>query len=175
MSSRSMTNLLGTRRLTRLGLLTAMALVLFLVEAALPRPLPWMKLGLGNAAVLAALLLFGAGPALAVSVIKLLVGGLLGGGLAGPAFVIGASAGVTSVAAMALLWRLAPRLLSPVGLSVAGALVHQVTQLAVAAGYLGHPGLFYLLPMFLVSGVVTGMLTGLVTYFALRRLVDVGA
>jgi len=63
--SGSMTNLLGTRRLTRLGLLTAMALVLFLVEAALPRPLPWMKLGLGNAAVLAALLLFGAGPALA--------------------------------------------------------------------------------------------------------------
>ena len=55
-----MTQILGTRKLTRLGLLTAMALILFLVEATLPRPLPWMKLGLGNAAVLAALLLFGA-------------------------------------------------------------------------------------------------------------------
>ena len=170
-----MTQILGTRKLTRLGLLTAMALILFLVEAALPRPLPWMKLGLGNAAVLAALLLFGAGPALAVSLTKLLVGGLLSGGLAGPAFVIGASAGVASVAAMALLMRLAPRLLSPVGLSVAGALVHQCTQLAVAAGYLGHTGLFSLLPMFLVSGVVTGLLTGLVTYFALRRLVGADA
>jgi heptaprenyl diphosphate synthase len=150
-----------------------MALVLFLVEAALPRPLPWMKLGLGNAAVLAALLLFGAGPALAVSLTKLLLGGLLSGGLGGPAFVIGASAGVASVAAMALLMRLAPRLLSPVGLSVAGALVHQCTQLTVAAGYLGHAGLFNLLPMFLVSGVVTGLLTGFATYFALGRLAGV--
>jgi len=147
-----------------------MALVLLLVEASLPRPLPWMRLGLSNAAVLAALLLFGAGPALGVSFAKLFMGGLLGGGLAGPAFVIGGTAGLASVTAMALLYRHVPRAFSPVGLSIAGALVHQLTQLAVAAVFLGHSGLFVLLPMFLLSGVLSGLLTGLATYFALQRL-----
>lgn len=162
---------MNARRLTRLGLLTAMALILFLLESALPRPLPWMRLGLANAPVLAALLLFGPGAALAVGLAKLLVGGLLSGGLAGPAFVIGGAAGIVSIVVMIGLRGLLSGLFSPVGLSVAGALAHQLTQLAVAAAYLGHMGLFQLLPMFLISGVLSGWLTGLATYFALRRLV----
>ncbi len=162
----------ASRRVTRLGLLTGMALVLFLVEASLPRPLPWMRLGLANSAVLAALLLFGTGSALAVTLAKLLLGGLLGGGLAGPAFVIGSSAGLASFTAMALCWHYLPRLFSPVGLSIVGALVHQVTQLTVAALYLGHDGLFSLLPMFLLSGVASGLLTGTATYYARRALPD---
>lgn len=161
----------ATARLTRVALLTAMALILFLVESALPRPLPWMRLGLGNAPVLAALLLFGPGAAIIVALAKVLLGGLLSGGLGGPAFVIGGTAACTSVAAMILVRRLCPGLFSPVGVSLAGALTHQVTQLVVAAGYLGHAGLFNLLPMFLVSGVCSGLLTGLATYYALQRLV----
>ena len=161
---------MSTRALTRLGLLTGVALILFVVESAVPRPLPWMKLGLGNAPVLAALLLFGAGPALAVSLGKLLLGGLLSGMLAGPTFVIGGSAGLASLAVMAALRRVLPRAFSPVGLSIAGAVVHQATQLGVATLYLGNAGLAGLLPLFLVSGVLSGAATGLVTYFALERL-----
>jgi heptaprenyl diphosphate synthase len=157
-------------RLARLGLLTAAALVLSLVEASLPRPLPWMRLGLANAAVLVALLLLGAGPALAVSLVKVVLGGLLGGGFGGPAFVIGGAAGLASLATMVLLRCLAPTHLSPVGLSIAGAAAHQVTQLLVASGYLGHPGLLALLPLSLTGGVVSGLLTGLAAYFALERL-----
>lgn len=157
-------------RVAHLGLLCAMALILVLVESAVPRPLPWMKLGLGNAVVLAALLLLGGPAAVAVGLVKLLLGGLLSGGLAGPAFVIAAAAGSASLAAMAGVRAVAPRLLSPVGLSVAGAVAHQVTQLAVAAVYLGHDGLWSLLPLFLASGLVSGLLTGLITYFAVGRL-----
>ena len=161
---------MSTRVLTRLALLTAVALILYIVESAVPRPLPWMKLGLGNAPVLAALLLFGAGPALAVALAKVVLGGLLGGGLAGPAFAIGGGAAVASWATMALLRRFLARAFSPVGLSIAGAVVHQLTQLAIAAAYLGNAGLVHLLPLFLVSGVLSGAATGLATYFALQRL-----
>ena len=73
----------------RLGLMASAAIVLFVFESLAPKPLPWMKLGLGNLPVLVSLLSFGSGPALAVSAVKLVVGGLLSGGLAGPAFVIG--------------------------------------------------------------------------------------
>lgn len=158
------------RRVTLLGLLTATALVLTLVEGAIPRPLPWLKLGLGNAAVLAALLLCGARPAVAVALVKIAVGGLLSGGLGGPAFAIGGGAGLASVAAMAGLHRLARPVLSPVGLSAAGAVVHQATQLLIASVYLGHPGLLALMPLFLVTGVATGLLTGVAAYASLARL-----
>ena len=63
-----------------------------------------------------------------------------------------------------------PRLFSPVGLSVAGAVVHQVTQLLVAEAYLAQAGLFQLLPLFLVGGVISGLLTGAATYYAVRHL-----
>lgn len=159
-----------TTRLTRIALLTATALILFLVESSLPRPLPWMRLGLANAPVLAALMLFGAGPAIAIAVVKWVIGGLLSGGLAGPAFVIGGAGGLASVAIMVLLRRAAPRWFSPVGISIAGALTHQSVQLVVATGYLGTSSLLSLWPMFLIGGVVSGALTGVATYAAIERL-----
>ena len=154
--------------------MSALALILFVVETAVPRPLPWMKLGLGNAAVLATLLLFGRGPAAAVSAVKVLAGGLLGGGLAGPASVIGGCAALTSLAAMIAFHRFLPRLLSPVGLSAAGAVVHQVTQLLVAEVYLAQAGLLRLLPLFLAGGALSGVMTGLVTWYAVDALARAG-
>ena len=69
------------RDVARLGLMASAAIVLFAFESLVPKPLPWMKLGLGNLPVLVALVSFGGGPALAVSAIKLVAGGLLSGGL----------------------------------------------------------------------------------------------
>ena len=157
-------------RLTRLGLLASAALILFLVEALAPRPVPWMKVGLGNTAVVIALALFGAAPAAAVATVKIAVGGLLSGGFGSPAFAIGGSAGLTSVAAMSLVYRCAPRLLSIVGLSILGAVTHQVTQLLVASAYLRHAGVFGLLPLFLLTGLVTGASIGFIAQWSVRRL-----
>ncbi|MGB0606562.1 MAG: Gx transporter family protein, partial [Candidatus Latescibacterota bacterium] len=86
----------STRRLTRIGLLAAAAVVLFVFEGLAPRPLPWMKLGLGNLPVMLALMGYGPLAALTVSVLKLFIGGLLSGSLANPAFFIGAGAGMCS-------------------------------------------------------------------------------
>ena len=84
---------ISPKDLTRLGLMGSAALVLFVFEALVPRPLPWMKLGLGNLAVMLALLVYGFVAALGVSAIKLFVGGLLSGSLGGPAFVIARGGG----------------------------------------------------------------------------------
>ncbi|MEE2657935.1 MAG: Gx transporter family protein [Candidatus Latescibacterota bacterium] len=158
------------RVLTRVGLLAATALILFLFESAAPRPLPWMRLGLGNTAVLVALLLAGAPAAMGVSLIKILVGGLLTGALAGPTFAISGGAGVASLLVMIVLHHLLSAQLSPVGISVAGAACHQLSQIAIASVYLGHSNLWTLAPLFLISGVASGVLTGMIAYFAVHRL-----
>ena len=127
------------------------AIVLFAFESLVPKPLPWMKLGLGNLPVLVALVSFGGGPALAVSATKIAVGGLLSGGFASPTFVIGGGAGLASWLVMVAVRRVGAGLFSVVGLSIWGALAHQLSQLALAAGYIGHSGLFALFAAGLVE------------------------
>ena len=158
----------------RLGLLASAAIVLFVFEALAPRPLPWMKLGLGNLPVLLSLLSFGSGPALAVSSIKLVVGGLLSGGFAGPAFIIGGGAGLVSWLVMALIKRYTGRLFSVVGLSIWGALAHQLCQLLLAYAYIGQSGLFSLLPLSLISALLSGGLIGLLAWWTLHQLQKIG-
>lgn len=156
--------------LARLALVAGTALVLFVIEAAVPRPLPWMKLGLGNGAVLLALMLFGVRQAFAVAGIKIVVGGLLTGSLAGPAFVISAGAGMASLSIMGFARHAPAWLFSPIGISIMGAVTHQAAQLLLAYVYIDHSGLFSLLPLFLVGGLLSGGLIGLVVHWILQGL-----
>ena len=174
-SSRRCQSVIGSAKgVTGRGLLASLALVLYVLESVAPRPLPWMKLGLGNVAVLLALVVFGAASAAAVCLVKLGIGGLVSGGFAGPAFAIGAGAGMGSLAAMAIAHRMTPGLFSPVGLSILGAVAHQLCQICLAFFYVRHAGLFSLLPIFLATGLLSGTLTGMLAYWALEKLRAVG-
>ncbi len=159
------------RYLARLGLMGSVALILFIFDALAPRILPWTKLGLGNLAVLLTLLLYGAGPAFGVSMVKLLVGGLISGSLGGPAFVIGGGAGGASLLLMAAVRRVYPGLFSPVGLSIMGALTHQLTQLILASYlYIGQVGLFAFLHLFLLWGLLSGAVIGLMVFWTFEKI-----
>ncbi len=158
------------RFVVRLATLAGVALVLFVFEALAPRILPWMKLGLGNLVTLLVLVIYGFPAALGVATVKLLVGGLVTGTFAGPAFVIGGAAGLLSLTVMALARRLAPEAFSLVGLSILGAVCHQLVQLLIAWLYLGVPGLSSFLPLFLGWGLASGVLVGLLVYFVEGRL-----
>ena len=151
----------NTQRLARISLLAAAAVVLYVFEGLAPRPLPWMKLGLGNLPVVLALMAYGPVAALIVSALKLLLGGVLSGALAGPAFLIGAGAGACSWLVMSVVWTVAPRLFSPVGLAIWGALAHQLAQLVLAYLYIGQWGVFSLLPIALLGALISGILIGL--------------
>lgn len=161
----------STRRLTRIGLLAAAAVVLFVFEGLAPRPLPWMKLGLGNLPVMLALMGYGPLAALAVSVLKLFIGGLLSGSLANPAFFIGAGAGMCSWLVMSAARVLGRSIFSAVGLGIWGAVTHQLAQLALAYIYIGQWGIWTLLPVALLGGLISGILIGLLAHWVHDRSV----
>ena len=161
----------STRRLTRIGLLAAAAVVLFVFEGLAPRPLPWMKLGLGNLPVMLALMGYGPLAALAVSVLKLFIGGLLSGSLANPAFFIGAGAGMCSWLVMSAARVLGRSIFSAVGLGIWGAVTHQLAQLALAYIYIGQWGMWTLLPVALLGGLISGILIGLLAHWVHDRSV----
>ncbi|MDR3207001.1 MAG: Gx transporter family protein, partial [Oscillospiraceae bacterium] len=130
-----------TARLTRLALLLACALVLGLLERTLPPvALPGVRLGLSNAAVLTALYLFPFPEALLLALLKCVLLAALGGSF--PAFLYSLSGAVFSLFVMWPLTRLGK--VSPVGVSVTGAVCHNVAQLLCASALMQTLLLSYL-------------------------------
>ncbi len=144
-----------TRKIAFVGMLFALAVALSYIEGLLPSfvPVPGVKLGLSNIVTMYCLFFVNAPAALLLAVLK--AGGVLltRGVTAG---LLSAAGGVLSVAAMAL----AGALRASKGLSsVAGAVAHNLGQLAAAYFLLRAPTVFYYTPVLLISGVVMGALT----------------
>lgn len=160
----------GVRRLTRLGLLVAVGLMLSLLERQLPppAPVPGVRWGLANAATLVALALEGPGGAFIVWALRFLLVSLFSGSFFAPAFFVGGTGGVLAWAAMVGLSRRG--MLSVAGLSMTGAVAHHLGQVAAAAVVTATPGVILLLPPLLLLAVPVGLLTGFLVDLLLRRL-----
>ncbi len=74
------------RRLATLALIVALGVALHRIEAFLPLPAPWIKLGLANVMTLVALVFFGFRDALMVTLLRVILGSFLGGTFLSPTF-----------------------------------------------------------------------------------------
>lgn len=160
-----------TGKLTTLGLSVALALILSYVESLLP-PLvavPGVKVGLPNIVILFLLYRYGWKEAGAVSFLRLLLTAALFTGFA--AFFYGLAGAVLSLLGSALLKRSSR--FSPLGVSVAGGVLHNLGQIALAALILDSGYIFAYLPVLLLSGTVAGAVVGLLAAILIRRT-DVG-
>ncbi len=150
-----------TLRVSYVGMLVALGLVLQIVESALPPllPVPGAKLGLANLATLIALLMLGPAEAFEVTVIRCLLGGLLRGSVVGLLMSLGG--GIAATAVMSLLYAMPGRLFSVNGISIAGAVTHNATQLGVAMVLVHFSGLINYLPWLLLIAIPTGLFIGI--------------
>ncbi len=153
--------------IAKLGLLTAVALVLGYVEYLLPvTGIPGVKLGLANTVLLYGLYLMDVPSAIALMVLKVGLSGLLFGGPA--AMLYSFAGGVLSLIVMIFARRL--RGVSVVGVSVLGAVAHNVAQMAVACFVVGTRAILAYLPVLLAAAAVTGTLTGLIARYTFKGL-----
>jgi heptaprenyl diphosphate synthase len=159
-----------TQRMTRLALLVALALILHAVEGMIPVPLPvpGAKLGLANIVTLIVIVLSGPGDALLVVMLRTCLASLLSGRLSSFAFSIAGGALATLV--MSLAYRQLRHVLGLSGISILGAVAHNIGQLAVACIILGTPAILVYLPALLITGVATGFFVGLTAGYALQYL-----
>ena len=160
-----------TRKITTLGLSVALALILSYVESLLPplMAVPGVKVGLPNIVILFLLWRYGWKEAAAVSGLRLLLTAALFTGFA--AFFYGLSGAVLSLLGSALLKRSGR--FSPLGVSAAGGVLHNLGQIALAALVLDSGYIFAYLPVLLLSGTAAGALVGLLAGLLIRRA-DVG-
>lgn len=159
---------MSNKRITYLGLLLAVALIIGYIEFLLPpvSGVPGVKLGLSNIITLITLKLFGKKEAGIVLVLRILLSGLLFGNLFAVLFSL--SGGLLAFFAM-LLADSAGRF-SLVGISALGGVTHNIGQLLAAMLTLKLSGLIYYAPVLLVSGLICGLLTGFLAGLVLKRL-----
>lgn len=156
-----------TKKLTTLGLSVALALILSYVESLLPPLLavPGVKVGLPNIVILFLLYRYGWKEAGAVSLVRLLLSAALFSGFA--AFFYGLCGAAVSLLGSALLKQTGR--FSPFGVSVAGGVLHNLGQIALAALVLQSGYLFAYLPVLFLSGTLAGALVGLLAGILIRR------
>ncbi len=151
-------------------ILLVLAAGLHLFESLLPSLGPWFKPGLANIVTLIALVLLGARAALTLALARVVVGSLFVGTFLTPTMVVSALAALAAAGVIILLWHLRCGL-SLVGISLAAAVAHMVTQFVVVEAWIvQQPALFYLLPPLLLLATVTGWVNGAIAHYVTTRL-----
>ena len=148
------------------AIFVALGLVLSYVEAILPIslivPIPGIKLGLANLAVMLAFFTLGLSYAYTVSLTRIALSALLFGSVTSLWFSL--AGGLLSLLTVTLYRFALKRSCGMVGLSVLCAAMHNVGQCLACAALFGHYVLYFYLPLLLAVSVVTGAITGLITH-----------
>jgi heptaprenyl diphosphate synthase len=145
-----------------IALLGAFCLFLSAVEYMIPKPVPFLRIGLANVPLMIALDLFSWKFFALLALIKVLGQALITGTLFSYVFLLSLAGTCSSAAVMYLLTRGPGRdRIGFVGIGVSGAMVSNISQLGLARFFILGEGVKFLLPPFLISGMVTGIALGL--------------
>ena len=159
----------GAGRITRLALLTAIALTIFLAEAQIPAltAVPGVKLGLANIVTVYAMFALGPGDALLVLSARVFLGAVFSG--QPMTLIYSAAGGFLSWCVLCLLRKLLTEkqiwLASPVA-----AIFHNIGQQLAAAAVLRSWSVLAWLPYLVIAAVLAGLFTGVAAQALLRRL-----
>ena len=158
-----------TKRITRMALLTAAALILFTVEAQIPAPVPvpGIKLGLANIITVYAMFALGPRDTLCILLARVFLGSVFSGAMVTLLYSLGG--GLLCYLVMLPLRKiLTEKQIWVCG--VIGAVVHNIGQTLVAVAIFRSLAVAVYLPLLMLSGIVTGLFTGLTAQFLLHRL-----
>lgn len=160
------------RRLNINAMLVALALALAVVERWIPLdllvPIPGIKLGLANIVTLFALMRLRPADALTILVVRCLILGSITGLTT---LLFSLSGGLLALLIMWILRRLVGQTISLIGVSMAGAAMHNIGQVTVASLLLREPLLFSTyLPLLLLTSIATGILTGVAALPVIRNM-----
>ena len=144
---------------TDLALFGALCLFLSALDYLIPKPLPFMRIGLANFPLLIALRFFSVKKYFLLAFVKVIGQALITGTLFSYVLLFSLAGTALSAVTMLLLCRRA----SLVGTSIAGAFVSNAAQLILARFILFGEGILFLAPPFLIAGIISG---GLLGFFA---------
>ena len=151
----------------KIPIFIASASILQISESLLPHPIPGLRFGLANIVSLIILLQYGLKPALTVTLLRTVVSSFFMGTFLSPGFILSFVAGCASISAAGTLCLISDRFhffrISPIGLSIAGAFIHNMVQIYLAYLMLiKHPGIFFLVPWLSFGSIIIGGFSGFI-------------
>jgi len=154
----------------RIALLGAFCLFLSTIEYMIPKPMPFMRIGIANLPLMLALDIFSFHAFLVLIAIKVLGQALITGTLFSYIFLFSLTGTFLSAMSMYILRRLlSSERISFIGIGITGAAVSNVTQLALAWIFIFGGSTRYIAPPFLTAGLVTGIALGVFCEVFTRR------
>lgn len=159
---------MSTKKIAYLGMLVALAFVFSYVETLIPIHLgvPGAKLGLANLVIMVALYTIGGKQAFLLSMVRIILVGFTFSNVASMLYSL--AGGILSFFIMALAKK--SNRLSITGVSVLGGIFHNIGQIVVAILVLETASLIYYLPVLLITGVVAGIVIGLLGAMVIKRI-----
>lgn len=158
------------RKITLAGMLVAVATALQMLEAPLPRILPWLKIGLANVITLYSILRLGGVTGVLIAVFRTCLSAILGGSFLTPIHLLSFSGAVSSAIVMFFLHHFLPKT-SICIISIFGAITSNIVQLVVVQFLFASVGipLWFHLAMIIWIGIPSGIIVAKITYELLRR------
>lgn len=157
-----------TRKLVIMGLYVSLALALHVFEKMIPVlsiGIPGAKLGLANIITLTGLMTLGFKNTFTIVIVRIILGSIFGGGVS--AFIYSISGGILSLLLMQITKIIGGKNVSLIGISVMGAVFHNIGQLLAAALIIKNMNIFVYLPMLLIAAIATGIFVGLTSKYLL--------
>lgn len=160
---------MNVKKLTTMAMLTAISMIVFLIEAQIPLPIaiPGVKLGVANVITLFAIWTLGRREAGAILLIRIVLGNLIVGNVMGMLYSL--AGGVLCWVIMCLFKPVTSRNHIWV-MSIFGALGHNAGQLAVAVFVSGTPSIAFYAPVLILAGMITGFFTGQCAQLVLNHM-----
>lgn len=151
-----------------MGIFLALALICSYIETLIPFHIgiPGVKLGLTNIVIVWALYLLGTKEALAISVMRIVLSGMMFGNAFSIAYSL--AGGLLSFIVMFLLKKTGR--FKCVSVSIAGGIFHNIGQLLVAAAIVQNLSVFYYIPVLFISGTITGLVIGVISQELILRV-----
>lgn len=157
-----------TKTLALSAILASLAMIFSYIEALfpLPVPVPGIKLGLANLIIIIAIYRLGFKYAFAINCVRIFTAGLLFTGFFGMMYSL--AGGILSIVVMYLLYRTG--WFSMVGISMAGGVAHNLGQLITACLIMSNIRLMSFFAVLLFSGMISGILIGIVAHIIYQKL-----
>jgi len=148
-------------RVEFVALLAAFALFLSTVEYMIPKPVPFMRIGLANLPLIIGLGILSDREYFLLAVLKVLGQGLVTGTIFSYIILFSLAGTAASTLVMYVFYRFARRFISLLGVSIAGAMASNIAQLQLSRLILFGDAARLIAPPFLAVGLVTSILLGL--------------
>ncbi len=157
-----------TKKIARLSLLTAIALIIFIIELRIPDllPIPGAKLGLANIITVYAVYKYNARETILLVITRVILGSLFGGNVS--AIMYSMAGAMFCLIGMLLIRRIIP--LNFIWLSsVIGAILHNTGQILMVILLMRSFAVLSFYPFLIITGTIAGAFTGLCAQYIIKR------